>query len=435
MEFLILVSAAILISLTLGFLYFTAKYYFVKPSIIFIAFFNIFLQWPAVYYYHLIESSLSSSRFGFILMFSLAPFSALLISLLFRESARKVYRGLDITMNFPAAVKLLLLCLVLLGPIIYFQYVSIYKTGLASILRGDSYTESSMIREQSLKMLPALPRYFHSMSTRVFSFLLIIILIDEVSRISNFFIKTWKICLIFIIIIFTVLFLAIDGSRAPGALVFMYILFFILYRGKINLNRMLNLKYLSILIMIVGIPAVLEYMRADSKDVMGTMNTFIDRLFYIRFESGILNVKYSEIYGNWGVAAMGNLSPLFGVKGVNVANFVANMEYYGPVESGLANASFMMTYYAYFGILAVPLSVGLILMLDGALWFVANRVRSNLFVYSVVGYTMAIYGLVDADYTTIFITHGLLINLLLMYSFSKFLFPKDKSPLAEFKAG
>ncbi len=435
MELLILASASILISLTLVFLYLTKKYYFVKPSIIFIAFFNVFLQWPAVYYYQLIESSLSSSRFGFILMFSLAPCSALLISLLFQQSARKVYRELDAPMRFPPAVKWLLLLCILLGPIIYFQYVSIYQTGLVSILRGDTFSESSLIREQSLKMLPALPRYFHAMSTRVFSFLFIVILIDEISRYSGFYIKVWKIFIISLMILFTVLFLAIDGSRAPGALVFMYILFFLVFRGKIKLGRMLNLKYVSVFLMIIGIPATLEYMRADSKDVLGTMNTFIDRLFYIRLESGILNIKYSEIYGNWGVAAMGNLSSLFGVKGVNVANFVASMEYFGPVQSGLANASFIMTYYAYFGILAVPLSVGLILLLDGALWFVANKVRSNLFAFAVVGYTMAIYGLVDADYTTIFITQGLLISLLLMYTFSKFLFPKESAPMEGQYAG
>lgn len=425
MEFLILVSASILISLTLLFLYLTQKFYFIKPSIIFITFFNIFLQWPSVYYYQIIENSLSRSRFGFILMFSLAPLSALLISLLFRQSARKVYQGLNLPMKFPSGVKWLLLFCVLLGPIIYLQFVSIYNTGLISILRGDSYMESSVIREQSLKLLPAIPRYFHAMSTRVFSFLLIVILIDEYPRYSGFVNKINKIFQILILIAATVLFLAIDGSRAPGALVFIYIFFYYLLKNKVNIWKMINLKHVLVVLIIIGIPATLEYMRSDTKDLLGTMEIFVDRLFRIRLESGILNIKYSEIYGNWGFAAMGNFSALFGVKGINVANFVSNLEFYGPVESGLANASFMLTYYAYFGILAVPLSVALILLLDGALWFVANRVRSNLFVFSVAGYTMAIYGLVDADYTTIFITQGLLMNLLLMYTFSKFLFPKN----------
>jgi len=428
MEFLILSSSTVLISTILIVLYFTRKYYFVKPSIIFIALFNVFLQWPAVYYYNVVENMLSSSRFGFILMFSLSPFSALLVSLLSSKSARRVYHGLDCPIKFPPTFKLFLLLCVLLGPIIYFQYVSIYNTGLVSILRGDSYIESSPFREQSLKLLPALPRYFHTMSTRVFSFLLIMILINEISFSSRMLQKIVDITKISILSLFTVLFLAIDGSRAPGALVFLCIFFFIFYKGKINLAGILNLKSISVILLIISVPTTLEYMRTDSNSISETLKTFVDRIFYIRFEAGILNIKYSEIYGNWGFAAMGNFASILGFNSVNVANFVSNLEYSGPVQSGLANASFMMTYYAYFGILAVPLSVILILLLDVCLWFVANKIRSNLFVFAVVGYTMAIYALIDADYTTIFITHGLLISLFLMYIISRTLWAKEAGP-------
>lgn len=425
MDFLILISATVMISATLIFLYIKYKYYFVKPSIIFIVFFNVFLQWPAIYYYNFIENSLTTARFGFILMFSLSPLSVLLLSMFYTKSAKKVYQGLDVKVEFSLAFKLLLLFCVLLGPIIYFQYVSIYNTGLVSILRGDSYAENSIFREQSLKLLPAFPRYFHTLTTRSLSFLLVMILINEIPIQSSLFKKFWKIFKLSLLVLSVALFLAIDGSRAPGAQVFLCIGFFILYRGKINLRPVLNFKFISIVLIIISIPATLEYLRTDSKNLTDIMNIFVDRIFYIRLEAGILTIKYSEMYGNWGLAALGNFANLLGIKSINVANFVSSLEYSGPVESGLVNASFMMTYYAYFGILALPLSAALVLLLDVILWFVANKISINLFIFAVVGYTMAIFALVDADYTTIFITHGLLMTLAVLYILSKIMQPKE----------
>jgi len=194
----------------------------------------------------------------------------------------------------------------------------------------------------------------------------------------------------------------------------------LIYNKGIHLGAVFNFKTIILISIIIFIPSAMEYMRGDSKDIATTMNIFFERIFFIRFESGILNIKYSEIYGHWGVAALGNISGFFGVKGVNVANFVANMEYFTPTESALANASFMMTYYAYFGIIAIPLSVGLILLLDTSLWFVVNKIRSNLYIFAVVGYAIAIYGLIDADYTTILFTQGLFFNHFILYLVSKF---------------
>jgi hypothetical protein len=409
MIFIIFLSASVLVSILLITFFINYRYIYIKPSIQFILLFNVFLQWPAVFYFDHIATTLNRSLPGFILMFTVVPVVVLLISFFNRKSAKIIYANINNSFKFSNVFKIFLVILIFLGPLIYFQYVSIHDTGLISVLRGDPRYENIVIREKSLKMLPALPRYFHAFSARIFSFFLIMILINELPTITDSVKKSFQILYIVVLSIFTIGFLAIDGSRGPGGLLLMVIFLFLFYKFQFKFKKIGPIKLIGIGSISVSIPMILEYFRSNSDNFANSISAFWERIFFIRLNSGLMNIRYAEKTGNPGISAIGKLAELLGYHSVNFANIVSTFETYSETETGLANASFVMSYYSYFGLYALPICIGLILSLDIIPWFVVRYINPKLYCFAVIAYAMCVYQLIDADFTTIFITHGLVI--------------------------
>ncbi len=316
MYFGILLSSSIVTTLSLLYLFYRKRFCFLKPSILFIASFNIFLQWSAVIYYQEVDAILSLFLTDFIMLFSFFPLIVLAVSAnLFLKSAKYLHARIDSPAFFTKELQLFLFFSALAGAAIYFYYVPVSQSGLVSILRGDDALTNARLRETSLKLLPGHIRYLHTFSTKVMCVALVLTSVNQFMLYRKCAGKRWIILgkAIFLTI-FAILFSGISGARGMGASVLIAILAFMFYRSAMRLK----IKVAVICVVsIIALPLLLQYLRSDSQSSMAAVNTIVERIFLYRLSAGIYTIHSAEIYGYWGIAAIPKLAYIFSIEPVN----------------------------------------------------------------------------------------------------------------------
>jgi len=415
--FYLLLSCTLLTTASLVRLYRRKRFCLIKPSVLFICFFHVFLQWPSVVYFGEVRRLLSATLLDFVLIFSLTPLIVLFVaSRLFLRSARALYARLDRPAPIRPEAKSIILLGALAGLALYLLYVPLGNTGLISILRGDDQLTNTLIREESMKLLPAFLRYAYIFSAKVLCLMLILVTVNDyfVARPSGGkrLSALWQLA---VLVPFGLGFNGISGARSTGADVFIAIMLFLLFRNKLRLSFPAVQKAVLLFLCILAVPTVLQYLRSDTKSWLDALGNIFNRAFFIKLQAGLNNIHYAEIYGYWGIGAIPKLGQLFGVPALNVPNIIANLVYpTSIIKTGYVNASFMMTYYSYFGMIAFPLCIVLILSLDVIPWLVRKLIQPDLYSYAAVGYALPMYVLTSLDYTSIFIGGGVVFWLLLL---------------------
>lgn len=422
MYFYLLLASSLATTLYLIYIFRKKKFCFLKPSILFIMFFNIILQWPSVFYYEEITELLSSSLFGFIAVFSLVPIIVLYVSSsFFFRSVLTIYENIGNPASVTSGVKYCLMAGIFAGFIIYLDNVPIMETGLMAILRGESSQMIGLMREESLKVLPALQRYCFVLVVKVLCPLIVMTTINEyIAYKKNSGKKLSLFAQMIFFITVTVIISSISGARSIAANIFLCIIFYLIFSNKLILKHNLFLKVVSYMVIILSVVTILEYLRSDSKYWVDAIENITNRIFAGTLFPGIFTISLTENYGNWGVGAIPILRDILGVQPIPVANIVANSVFPdSSIKTGLLNASFMMTYYSYLGLIALPLNIVLVLMLDVIPWFIGKLIRPELYCYAVVLYSAPMFTLTMVDYTIIFMSGGILFMILILMAIPK----------------
>jgi len=141
------------------------------------------------------------------------------------------------------------------------------------------------------------------------------------------------------------------------------------------------------------------------------------RAFIMPLQVGAFYVHYAQTYGFIGIAGVPRLAVLLGVTPIDVPDTIGNLYAYSGIQNvrASANGGFLLSYYSYFGILSLPLSLVLLKLLDVTLKLYGRLVPSIL-LPTVAAISVAELAFISSDFTTVLVTHGFLIILLLAFA-------------------
>ena len=406
-----------------------------KPSIWFVCFFHAIIQWAATIYHEEIFLRLEKPYFFFLLT-QIFPLVIILCSRFFlRTTAKKVWEKALRKPENPKkrGRKLLKLCFIYLFLMlciifIYLQYVPLTQTGLYVSFTSADPLIAIMAREFSAKLLQQQwLKYLYEFFSKFLAGTIVSTLVLYLSLRKNKLTITTR--LIIIITIFVVVICAIlPGARGPGVrILFVGLATYSIYNIK-------TLKIFRILIsgILILFPAVFIQMVKYNK--LG-VNEFwfafeeilLRRMLFVPMDVGIYWLSYVENHGYWGIIGIPKLASIFGLEQLNIANFLMN--HYFPstsTTSGFMTASFVFTYFSYFGLIAIPIIILCVLFLDTWVIFY-QMLKNHLLLPTMITLNASSLTLLSSDYLTIFLTYGFFTGLVFISLVNQFYVKKTVS--------
>lgn len=401
---------AVLTSILMLFVLKRHRFLVLKPSVIVTVAFHVVIQWPATVRASEIEHYLPDS-FEFALILHAFPLVGFYVSTFMgRRSARALWLRvthlpLAATSN-PLAVGILgLVAFVILG--IYLSTVPLSETGLYAIFTEP--TRAAHAREESLKLVPnALVRYTYSLLQSVIGPLLAVCIALLTAHRARF-IGGPAVILGLVGLGAVIVSISLAGNRNAIVLILLSITIpFFLRHGLPIRPLRLGLAILAVLLFPVILTILREGRALDTALVSEYFGRFVtERIFGAALESGLYHVHYVQNHGFFGVAAIPRLATLFGLEPIYAPNVIGLYYLAGSIRSVSANATYVLSYYAYFGPISLVFSFLGLWSLDLALW-VYRRTSKQLLIPVVTVVSISSLSFVSSDYSTSLITHGFL---------------------------
>jgi hypothetical protein len=417
-------SLAILATAMAVCLLLTRRHVIIKPTF-FVAAFATLQSWSSAGY--AVEAyRFLPSPWPFLAVTQVVPIMLLLISAFSAErSAREIWNlvGIVPAHRYLALRRVVVALLVISAAClaVYFAYVPPWRTGLWVALAHGDILLSRDAREESLKLLPAIPRYVFSFNREVVSrfavaaLALIAVAIWRV-RGQSVFIAIPALVLVLALVLVWALSASLYGARGPaGLVVATFVLAFYLYK-----RAPLKVSYVVIgFAAVLVLPTFLSLMRIGGELSLGGMwAEFTERILYRVFATNaqvaIWHMDYVQRHGFWGVAGISKLAPWFNVQPVNVDNLIMNV-YHTTSPTALATVGSFVTNYTRWGLLGGMLvSVATVWLLDGLL-ALFRRLTPALILPALCMFLMAARGVVGSNVETVLITRGLVPGLALVW--------------------
>jgi hypothetical protein len=406
-----LATAAVLLVIILEY-----RYLLLKPSVIVLLLFHLRIQWAATFQAAVIEKFLPNPS-AFLVLAQGFPLLGILVAYFMahrsaKELSERIQANSADGLNLKGTIAALLTIIVIIS-ILYFREVPFAQTGLYSIITNPA--ASAETRESSLKLISnPYVRYSYSFLVNAFAPMLAVLLLlfwEQERRRKNRFLSLSAI-LVFAYLLFMV---SLTGARAPAATLLLTI-FLALY-----LKRGLPLRFSYVVVgflLILIPPVILTILREGQVINLGLFfqyfrGSIFQRLFVIPMEVGLYHVHYAQTHGLFGIAAIPRLAALAGIQPVNVANLIYSTYYNYPLASGIANTSYVFSYYSYFGILSFFFSLGGLWVLDSTLWILKKIRNTSILLACLAALLTSSLAFVSADYTIVLLTNGFLLIVLI----------------------
>jgi hypothetical protein len=424
-----MLSLYTIISLTTSFLLFGSiakkKSLLIKPSIWFLMFFNIQIQWAAVYNFHFITLKIQDQSIFFILtqVFPLIAVGLCLKS--FNKSSSIIWNRLLQINNHNYINKLVIVRLIIISLIIiliYLLFVPFSKTGLYNNFKaGGNPLDATIARENSLKLLTSTwLKYlfvFYQQSIALFTTSLLFIHMFFQFK-EHMYLNVLKYTAL---VIFIMLGAMLPGERISGVLILLsiFITYLFIEKGKLNVIR------ITLILVIVLTPALLIQIKKYNLSInTGTIATvfqtvLLDRILSVPLKTGVTWIFHVEHHGYWGILGIPKLAEISGYSEINIPNLMMK-EYFdvGTIDTGYLNTSFVFAYFSYFKWFAIPFLFMFVYILDYVVLFY-KTLKPNLLLPAIVTINLSCLSLISSDYTTLFLSHGFLTTVVLAYTFNK----------------
>jgi hypothetical protein len=406
-------------SLLLGFIFQSRRYYFIKPSILLITFSIIFFQFPLAIYSGTYEVAvpdpyiLSFLIHGYILI-------GLTVSLYtFQDASRTVWKRItedevkEPLMNTYAVV-MLAGTVIFIGAI-YLVHVPFRESGLYAVFANPAM--AVVARERSLKLLDsqALVYAFSLMTSSVAPMLAV--MLSLIGAHLFFERRFFSLTVILLTVISLMIVVSLPGARvsAVNLLLAVCISFFLVKGLPFHPAR------LFLLLILIVTPGVLIGMYRDGKAFgidlyQQYLWDFIGRrILQDPLEVGSWYIHHAQTYGFFGIPALPKLAAIAGFDALNVPNYIG-LRYQpnaGPTVS--AGAGYLLTYYSYFGVASLLVSLIGLWLLDLAVSVYKSLSRAFL-IPCVSAVSLSTLSFISSDYSTVLITHGFAVTLILALS-------------------
>lgn len=398
------------------------RFLLVKPSIWFLIFFHLIVQWASVFYSETVYTNLEEP-YSFYILCHIIPFGIFFFSrLTLRRKSKILYDRLVRTNLHQNQYRktytyfcFILLPIMLFSILVYLAYVPLSSTGLYHLATDSSPYEAALARENSAKLLPyTWLKYLYTFNSKFvvpYFACFLSLVISFLYREKKYFKILFCLSLLGI---FTL------GAMLPGARLTAVYIFFTFISCFIfkSINNLRIFKFF-ILCVLITLPAVFIHMSVYND--LSFENFFISleeiilrRIFYVPMIVGVKWIAYVEQFGFWGATGIMKIASLLGEKPVNIANVMMNYYFSYKIDSGFMTASFVFTYYCYFGPLSFIIILLCILFLD--LWlYLFNRIDHSILLPSVVAINSATTHLISSEYLTIFISYGFLSGIIFIF--------------------
>jgi hypothetical protein len=423
-------TTTIITLLFIVYIYIRERFLIVKPSIWFVGFYHLTIQWASSIYSDFSYKELAEP-YIFYTLTQLIPLSIVLISrFTFRHSAFIVWKRIEsrpsnhaLDEKYYKRLLKITLSISAFVLMIYFQYVPFTETGLYVSFTETNLALVSLARENSSKLitqqwLKYCEVFFEKFLAPFSSSILTILIIFKIKEKRRLY--ALPLGLLILVLMITA---AMPAARINGALVLLAAMItFILSQNK-------KIKLFKIVLLATGVllPAIIiemnKYTNIQGSELffIAAEEVFIRRIFYVPIEAGVQWIQYIEKFGFWGIAGFEKIALLAGVAPLHVPNILGN--YYWSIDyytTGYLNVGFTFSYYCYFGKFAIPLMVIGVLLLDTWVIFYKSLKR-YLLLPAIVSLNMACIALTESDFFTIFITYGFATGLIFLLWMNKIL--------------
>jgi len=412
-------------SLLLAIILIRYRFLLIKPSIIIIAFFHLRIQWAATFQAGYIENYLIHP-FYFLILVQIFPLGALIGTFfIFHKQTTMIYSRIAnkslSSFSLEKEIVYIILTIILIISIYYLWHVPLSKTGLYTILVDPS--KAAYAREASLKLVEnPLVRYSYSFLKNVFAPLLSVLLVV-------FFFKNIKIHLSRSLVAFAVLIsifplVSLTGARSPAAALILTIIWAFYLKSGMPLRPF----YLFLAFLLIVTPPVILTILREGQVITPSIlldyflgGGLFDRIFVLPMKVGLYHVYHAQTKGFFGIAAVPKIAVLLGVQPIIVANFIYlnYLRFSYTLHSGLANTSYVFSYYSYFGILSVIFSVLALWALDFAVLVFKNIKNDWLLLACIASLFPASLAFIATDYTIALFTGGYFLLLFVTWVLDK----------------
>ena len=391
------------------------RYLVVKPSVVVIVAFHFMIQWAATIRAGDVEAYLPNPWAFGLLAQGFPLFGLLVTPFLGQRIARNVWLrigqgGQSSQGPRTRATLFLLLCIVLIT-VLFLSTVPVRQTGLYAIVFNPSLAVQA--REESLKLVPnPLVRYSYNFLVSAFApmaaVLLSVSLVVAVQRL-----RVVRVGAIVGVLVGLLAIASLTGARFyPAGIVLAIVVAWLL---RHRLHGGLLAVAIPCAVGVVAIPAVLTVLREGNalnaeSFVLSLRTSIFSRLFSIPMEMGLWHAHYAQTSGFVGVAGIPKLALLLDVEPINVANRLALIYALETFDTQLANACYVFSYYAYFGLPSLVFSLLGLWLLDAAL-LVYRKLGDALLLPCIATMTVASLGFVSVDYTIGLVTNGFIMAL------------------------
>jgi hypothetical protein len=399
----------------IGWVFARRRYLFVKPSVLLLAASNVLFQWPMAIWSGWIESYLPDPVAPLIFVSAFVLLGVPLVSVTWRYAAWQSWQRITTRSAGTESRALPIFLLVAISGIIaswYFSANPLTSTGLFLTLAAPELAATA--REASLKELASLPlRYGFTMFLASFGPLLgALVALEARAQMQR---RAWSLVVVMVILLLlTAAMMSITGARSYAATLLLAVALAFYMRAGMPFRPVLTAMLLIILIVPAAAITILREGHSITPALLVQYTTLVlfDRVLVGPAEVGLWYVHFAQTQQLFGIAAVAKLAALFGVAGVNPPNLIGLT--YSPFGFDYvnANASFVFTYYSYFGAFALVLVLASLVILDALVllyrWIAPAMLLPAVAVTSVSG-----LALLSADFHSALISNGLITTPLL----------------------
>lgn len=325
-------------------------------------------------------------------------------------------------------ILILTVCIILISAF-YLYSVPFEQTGLFAIFTNSE--NAAIARENSLKTLSnALVKYSYSFMlfalAPLLAVLLAILFVQSLNKKRQF--QSLAIAIVITGILFLV---SLTGERSPSAFIILTIVFALFLNKGLLVTRSNIILALMATVAVLALPTLLTILREGKAISLPIFwryltNGILKRVFYSPMEAGLHYVHYAQTMHFFGVAGIQKIAILFGVEPIDTPNLIGLKYEYSGIKTVSANACYVLTYYSYFGLCSLFLSLIGLWLLDFAVWIYRRLSDSSLLACVASVSIVSIY-FVSGDYTTVLLTNGFGIILIVVCSLDLLFFKGKKA--------
>lgn len=402
-------------SVSLVFVILCQRFLLIKPSILVILFFHLKIQWAGtlesgyIWYY-------LPNPWVFAFLLHGFPTVGLSISFLtWRKNVKTIFKRLlfyRLYLKKRDTFIAILGFFVALMTVLYLVYVPFYQTGLWTIFTD--YKNAAQARENSLKLLDNIfIKYGYSFVMTVFAPLLSVLIFNRLrySLKKRMLIKSARDMVVLFGLLVAV---SLTGARSPAAYIILVICFSFLLKKGLPINP---LYIVLTFFLVLSLPTFLTLLR-EGKILSISLfwqylsSGILNRVFHVPMLTGLWHVHYAQNEGFIGIAGIPKLATLFGTEPINMANLIGVAYTNSTIESVSSNTCYLFSYYSYFGWLSFPISLLGLLVLDYSIWVYKN-LSDTILLPCVASVSLSSMSFTSSDYTTVWLSHGFGVILIL----------------------